>query len=62
MKKPKQVLTKFLKSKTGRWIWLAAILLLFVLKIWLGYCTLWLCGLFVAVVVAYTIFTNKEDN
>jgi|GEM_PF-7013174 len=52
----------FLSSKKGGWIWLSILLILFGIRIWLAMCTLWLCGLFVATVVAYTIFTNKTPS
>jgi len=50
---------RFLASKKGGWLWLLVLLILFMTRVWMGYCTLWLCGLFVATVVIYTIFTNK---
>jgi Ca2+/Na+ antiporter len=49
----------FLASKKGGWLWLLVLLILFVTRVWMGHCTLWLCVLFVATVVIYTIFTNK---
>jgi len=57
-----QQISGFLASKKGGWIWLSILLILFAIRIWLALCTLWLCGLFVATVVAYTIFTNKTPS
>jgi len=46
---------------TKKWIGritLAALIVLLIVKLWLGICNLLLCGAFVALLVAYVIFSD----
>jgi len=53
--------TKKFQNLLG-WLTLAMLIALLVIKLLIGHCELWLCGLFVATVTAYFILSDYKQS